>query len=229
MWCAADSVGFLLRMAGCTDGGNRIVYLTYAEFSFTLYIFLATCASVVWRWYEPADRGDNVSNHLFAFLCLLIETMVMLCVGSRLYHRRQFREINRRWRGRPVPDECRTQIAVLTAYHAISSVVFASIPAVYTAASETATAGDPFTYPFLDVIPVPAVNSTVYACKYAAFAMGVHFFHVEMCFINTTFIHSVGVLKTDVRVVASTVGEAMADGDERALKKAAACHQQLLT
>lgn len=225
-WPTLDAVDLFLRMSGCT-GDRKMVYLTYAECSLTVYCYLSTWVSIVHRWCAPA--GDGVSIQLFAVLCMLIESVILLCIGFRLYHRRQFRDMHLRSRGFPVPGPYRSRIAAITAYHTVASNVFVAIPAIYVAVFDTVTAGDPFTYPFLDVLPVPAVNVPVYACKYAVYAVTVYIAHAELCFINTVFIHYVGVLECQVRVVARTVTEALAAGnDERTLKTAAERHQQLL-
>lgn len=218
-----DAVGLFLRTSGCLADDDKTVYVTYAELSYTVY-----CAAATFYALTTAGADAGVSVRLFAFLCLQIESVIVLCIAFRLYHRRQFRDMHRHSVGRPASARCRSQMAAVTAYHAIASNVFIAIPAAYAAASDAADAGDPFTFPYPDVLPVPTVGLPVYACKYAAYAVTVYIAHVEMCFINTTFMHYVGVLQCDVRVVADTVRRALADNDARTLREAVARHRRLL-
>jgi len=217
-----DAVELFLRASGCLADDAWTVYATYAELSYTVY-----CAAATLYALTAAGHAD-VSVRLFAFLCLQIETVIVLCIAFRLRHRRQFRDMHRHSAARPASARCRSRVAAVTAYHAIASNVFVAIPAAYAAASDAADAGDPFTFPYPDVLPVATVGLPVYACKYAAYAVAVYIAHVEMCFINATFMHYVGVLACDVRVVAGTVRRALAGGDARTLRKAVARHRRLL-
>lgn len=217
-----DAVGLFLRASGCLADDEMAAYATYAELSFTVYCAAATLYALT------ASAGADVSVRLYAFLCLQIEAVIVLCIAFRLHHRRQFRDMHRHSVGLAASVRCRSRVAAVTAYHAIASTVFVVIPAAYAAASDAARPGDPFTFPYPDVLPVATVGMPVYACKYAAYAVVVYVAHFEMCFVNITFMHYVSVLECDVRVVADTVRRALADNDPRTLRKAVVRHQRLL-
>lgn len=228
-----DTVSLFIRMLGCADD-SRMMYLTYAEISLTTCCLLTTLAWITMNdRYDPStvedESGDALSVRLFSYLCLTIGTMVFLFISIRLYHRREYRYMTERSRSFSVPAGCQSHIAAVVTYHAIGSIAYVTVPAVCAMASDTVTAGDPFTYVYLDIIPVPTVNLPMYACKYIAYVLPVLIAFVESCFIPIAFIHYVGVLKCDVRSITSTLREALANNDERTLKEAVVCHQQMLT
>lgn len=206
--------------AGKPDGGT-LLYLTYAEYALTALFFAGTCATMA------RSRSDR-STQLHGVLCLLIETFVLLCLPLRLYHRAEFRRMDPRARTVGIPDGFRRSIGYVTRYHATASTVFVAASALYAVAAESVRIGDPFTFPFLDVLPVATGDVTVYLCKYAVYALPVYIAHVEICFLNVTFMCSVGVVQQHSHLIMDHVGQALRDGDERKFKTAVVYHQDLL-
>ncbi|KAL5241400.1 hypothetical protein ACI65C_008810 [Semiaphis heraclei] len=128
-----------------------------------------------------------------------------------------------------IPDSYESKINLITKYHMIASNMFVIFPATYTILYDSVRIGDPFTFPYLDVLPIQTDNLTIYAIKYLAYAISVYIAHIELCFINTTFIFYVGVLKQRLKTIAQTIREAFVENDEQKFKYAIIQHQKLLT
>lgn len=218
---AADFMDAFIRWSACTDP-PEMLRATYAALSVTVFYFATSAVRTV------AFTGDDVSMRLLSLLCMLIECVVFLFGWFRYHHRAGFARMHRYSKRYGTPADYRRVIGTLAVYHAVASNVFVAIPVTYVALSESVNAGDPFTFPFIDVLPVRNANLAVYAAKYLAYSVSVYIAHFELCFINTTFIHSVGVLKLNVEAIAATVREAVADQDERKLNAAIANHQEML-
>ncbi|XP_029347565.1 odorant receptor 43b-like [Acyrthosiphon pisum] len=216
-----DTINMFLQMTGCTDS-KAMLYLTYFEFLITFYYLIAAYASIV-------HFEQSVTIQLFALLCMLIECVILLNITFRLYHKNHIREMHQYSRRLGIPDSYRSVINVITKYHLIASNIFVVFPVTYAIFCDSVRVGDPFTFPFLDVLPMHTDNLAIYACKYLVYAISVYIAHVELCFINTTFIYYVGVLKHRLETIVQTIGEAFADNDEQKFKYAIIQHQKLLS
>ncbi|CAH1716471.1 unnamed protein product [Aphis gossypii] len=215
-----DAINVFLQMTGCTDS-KRMLYLTYFEFLITLYYFIASYVSII--YYE-----QSVSIQLFTLLCMLIESYILLNITFRIYHKNQFREMDQYSKQLGIPDDYQSKINIITMYHLIASNMFVIFPVTYTILYDSVRVGDPFTFPFLDVLPIKTRNLVIYACKYFVYAISVYIAHIELCFINTTFIYYVGVLKYRLETIVQTIREAVVDNDEQKMKYAVIQHQRLL-
>lgn len=218
---AASFMDAFIRWSGCTDPPERM-YVTYAELSVTVFYFATSAVQLAF-----AD-DDDVSTRLLSMLCMLIECVVLLFGWFRYHHRAGFARMYRYSVRYGAPDRYRRVVRALAAYHAVAPNVFIAVPVAYAALSDSVRTGDTFTFPFIDVLPVRNANAAVYAAKYLAYSVSVYIAHFELCFINTTFIHFVGVLKLNVDTIAVTIREAVANRDERKLNAAIANHQEML-
>ncbi|XP_026814479.1 odorant receptor 43b-like [Rhopalosiphum maidis] len=216
-----DAVNVFLRMTGCTDS-KRMLYLTYFEFFITFYYLITTCVSII-------HHEQSVSIKLFTLLCILIECVILLNITFRIYHQNQFCEMEQYSKRSGIPDDYQSKINIITMYHLIASNMFVIFPVTYAILSDSVRVGDPFTFPFLDVLPIKTDNLVIYAGKYFVYAISVYIAHVELCFINTTFIYYVGVLKNRLEAIVQTIREAVVDNDEQKMKYAVIQHQRLLT
>lgn len=215
-----DVVNIFSQMTGCTDD-KRLLYLTYVEFSITIFYFITTLVSLVLQ-------KTNLAIQLFAFLCLLIESFILLSITFRLYHKNNFREMNEYSKMLQIPEDYQSKIDVLTVYHMVASNMFVIVPFAYTVVYDSVHIGDPFTFPYLDVFPLGTSNIFVYALKYMIYAVSVYIAHIELCFTNILFIYYAGVVKRELKTVVKTMQEALANGDEKILKKAIVQHQEFL-
>jgi len=216
-----DTINIFLQMTGCTDS-KIMLYLTYFEFLITFYYFIAAYLSI--------DHFEQtVTIQLFTLLCVLIECVILLNITFRLYHQNQIREMHQYSIRMGIPDSYQSKINLITKYHMIASNMFVIFPATYTILYDSVRIGDPFTFPYLDVLPIQTDNLTIYAIKYLAYAISVYIAHIELCFINTTFIFYVGVLKQRLKTIVQTIQEAFKENDEQKFKYAIIQHQKLLT
>lgn len=216
-----NTINLFLQMTGCTDS-KIMLYLTYFEFLITLYYLIATYTSII-------HFGQSVTIQLFTLLCMLIECVILLNITFRLYHQNHFREMHQYSKRLGIPDSYKLRINLITKYHLIASNIFVSFPVTYVILYDSVRAGDPFTFPYLDVLPIRTDNRTIYACKYFVYAISVYIAHIELCFINTTFVYYVGVLKHRLDSIVQTITEAFIDKDEQKFKYAVIQHQKLLT
>lgn len=210
--------------SGKPGGSGTMLWLTCAEYALTLFFFANTCGSMA------RTGGGDVSTRWHGVLCLLIESFVMLVLPARLYWRAEFREMDRCSRAVGIPDDFRSAIDNVTRYHLMAATVFVTTSALYAVTFESVRPGDPFTFPFLDVLPMATDDNdmTVYLCKYAVYTLPVIVAHVEICFLNVTFVCSVGVIKRYSLLIVELVQQALRDGDQRKLKTAIVHHQTLL-
>ncbi|XP_022163466.1 odorant receptor 43b-like [Myzus persicae] len=216
-----DTINMFLQMTGCTDN-KKMLYLTYFEFLITFYYLIAAYISIL-------HFEESVTIQLFTLLCMLIECVILLNIVFRLYHQNHIREMLQYSRRSGIPDSYQSIINLITNYHLIASNMFVIFPATYTILHDSVRVGDPFTFPFLDVLPIQTGNLAIYACKYMVYAISVYIAHIELCFINTTFIYYVGVLKQRLDTIVQTIQEAVVDDDEQKFKYAIIKHQKLLT
>lgn len=216
-----NTINLFLQMTGCTDS-KGMLYLTYFEFFITFYYFIATYVSIM-------HFEQSVTIQLFAFLCMLIECVILLNITFRLYHQNHIREMHQYSRRLGIPNSYQSKIKIITKYHLIASNIFVFFPATYAILYDSVRIGDPFTFPYLDVLPIHTDNVAIYGCKYLVYSISVYIAHIELCFINTTFIYYVGVLKHRLDTIVQTIREAVIDNDERKFKYAIIQHQKLLT
>lgn len=220
-------IDVFLRMTGCT-GPGRMLRLTYFEYAYTLLLFVSTCLSVTNWPHRSSITTDGFSMQLHGVLCLLIESFCLLCIPLRLYHRAHFREMGRYAKITGIPDEYRSLIKTITRFYVVSANLFVVGSTLYAVSFESVRIGDPFTYPFMDVLPGTATNISMYLCKYVVYSLVVYIGHIEMCFLTTTFIYSVGVVKRRIEMIAEQVEMALIYGDEQRLKNAIKHHQDVL-
>lgn len=107
-------------------------------------------------------------------------------------------------------------------------MIFVSVPGLYVIAFDSVHYGDPFTYPFIDVLPVGTENVTVIICKYAVYSLPVFIAHAELAFLNLTFIYSAGIINHHCKILAQQVRDAVVNADHQKLKIAIVHHQVLL-
>lgn len=214
-----DPVYVFLLLTGCVK--SKMMYFTYAEFGITLFYLVTTYLTII-------GTENYLSVKLFSYLCLLIESIVLLFIAFRLYHQRQFREMHQYSKHLKLPDDYLLTIGTVAKYHVIGSNLFVFFPVIYAVSSSTVRYGDVYTYPFLDVVPIRAKNVTTYLIKYVVYAVTVYIAHIEFCFINVTFIHSVGVLKRNSENIVKNIQDAIAKNDERKMKNAIVRHQEFL-
>jgi len=205
-----NAINLFLQMTGCTNT-KGMLYLTYFEFFITFYYFISTYVSIM-------HFEQSVTIQLFTFLCMLIESVILLNIAFRLYHQNHIREMHQYSRQFGIPDSYQSKINMITKYHLIASNVFLFFPATYAILYESVRIGDPFTCPYLDVLPINTDNLVIYACKYLVYSISVYIAHIELCFINTSFIYYVGVLKHRLETIVQTIREAVVDDDEPKFK-----------
>jgi len=127
-----------------------------------------------------------------------------------------------------ISENSKREIAVVIKYHLIMPNLFVMISALYTISSDRVHIGDPFTFPFMDVLPIKTTSVAVYACKYVLYALPVYFAQIEVCFLNVTYMYSTGVVKNHFHILGEQVEEAMVNKDEHKLKIAIKHHQEVL-
>lgn len=213
-----DAIDLFLQMSGSANK-KSLLYITYIEFVVIFYLFVSTYMQLFYSKLE-------LTMKLFDFLLILI--FPLLTISFRLYHRRRFREMDRYAKTVTIPDEYQSKITFIINYHLIGSNLFILFPALYALIVDSVHAGDYFTFPYADVVPLRTSNVVVYVCKYLFYTLPVYIVHLELCFMNTTFIHYTGVMKVHIKIIVSKVNQALATKDEQKLKNAIICHQDLL-
>ncbi|XP_025411014.1 uncharacterized protein LOC112683958 [Sipha flava] len=214
-------VDIFWQMTGCTDD-KRLLYLTYVESSITIFYFITTLSSLVFL------KTDILDIQLFALLCLLIESFILLSITFRLYHQNDFREMNYHSKMLRIPEDYQSKIDALTVYHIIAPNIFVITPFLYTVMNDSVFMGDPFTFPYLDVFPIQTNNVFVYTIKYMVYAVSVYIAHLELSFINILFIYYAGIVKGKLDLIINAMKGVLADNDEKTLKKAIIQHQEFL-
>jgi len=221
----AHIVDIFLRKTGCNDDNSRdtmcMIYFTYCELAVTLFFTISAYLSIVY-WTE------DLSMRLYGLLCFLIEIHMFAVIASRLYHQSQFCDMYQRSQKVGIPENYRRKIGMVIKYHFIMSNVFVAVSVLYTISLDWVQVGDPFTFPFVDVLPIKTTNLTIYVCKYIVYALPVYFAHLEICFLNVTFMYSVGVMKRHFQILDEQVEEAIVNKDEQKLKIAIKHHQEVL-
>ncbi|VVC33585.1 Olfactory receptor, insect [Cinara cedri] len=224
-------------MAGCIstyqDDGSCgadlpwTAYLTYLEYAVTLTIVSSTIVTTV---VQATDAGQNLSVLMHGVLCMLIELFMLLCIPMRFSGRSRlgFREMFRFADGSDIPVGYWSAIRMIVRYHLIASNTFVSVSALYTAAFDSVHPGDPFTFPFMDVLPIDTRNTAAYVCKFAVYSLPVYIAHAEVCFLNVTFVYSVGVIKRHCEILVQQVRDAMVNTDDHQKLKTAIVHHQML-
>ncbi|XP_060871840.1 uncharacterized protein LOC132946036 [Metopolophium dirhodum] len=224
----ADIVGMFLQRLGCSDDGDghgtrRAVFFTYCELAVTLFFAVLTYLSLV---YSTGDH--QLSIRMYGLLCFVIEIYIFAYTAVRVYHQSDHRDMYQRSRKVGIPENYRRKIAMVIKYHLVMSNVVLAIPMLCTISSDGLWMGDPFTFPFMDVLPIKTTNVTVYVCKYIVYTFLLYFAHLELCFLNVTFMYSTGVVKRHFQILDEQVEEAMVTEDEQKLKIAIIHHQQVL-
>ncbi|XP_016663583.1 odorant receptor 49a-like [Acyrthosiphon pisum] len=223
-----DIVEIFLQRLGCSDDGDgrgtrRAVFFTYCESAITLFFAVLTYLSLVY-----SSTGDNLSIRIYGLLCFVIEIYIFAYTAVRVYHQSEHHDMYQRSRQMGIPENYRRKIATVIKYHLVMSNVVLAIPMLCTILLDELRMGDPFTFPFADVMPIKTANVTVYVCKYILYALHTYFAHLELCFLNVTFMYSTGVVKRHFQVLDEQVEEAMVTEDEQKLKIAIIHHQQVL-
>ncbi|XP_016660447.1 odorant receptor 43b [Acyrthosiphon pisum] len=212
---------FLQKMVCSHDRGYGMVFFNYCELAITLFFTVSTYPTI-------ADPTENLSIRLYGVLCLLIEVHIFAFIAVRIYHQSQHRDMYQRSQGVEIPGNYRRKIATVIKHYFIISNVFVAVSVLYTILLDWVRIGDPFTFPFIDVLPIKTTNVTVYVCKYIVYALPVYFAHLETCFLNVTFMYSAGVVKRHFQILDEQVEEAVVNEDEQKLKIAIKHHQQVL-
>jgi len=221
----ADIVDTFFQYTGWSDDHSFVAtysaILTYSDLAVFLFFLIFTFWSIVY-WTE------DLSIRIYCFLWLFIVVHMFVSIYSRLYYQSIFRDMYRHSLIVGLPENYRRKILIVIIYYFIVSNVYVYIPMVYTIAFDSVQMGDPFTYPFMDVFAVKKPTITVYLCQYIIYAIPVYLTHLEGCLLNTTFMHSTGVMKRLFQTLDKQVEEAMIIRDEQKLKIAIKQHQELL-
>ncbi|XP_060874028.1 uncharacterized protein LOC132947817 [Metopolophium dirhodum] len=221
-----DIVEIFLQRSGCSDDGGhgtmRVVFFAYCELAVTLFFAISTYMSFVYS-------TEDLSIRMYGLLCFIIEICVFSLIAVRVYHQSEHRDMYQRSRKVGIPENYRRKIVTVIRYHFIMSHVFVAIPVLYTVSLDWVRMGDPFTFPFMDVLPIKTTHATaVYVCKYIVYAVPTYIAHLEICFLNVTFMYSTGVVKEHFQILEEQVQEAMVTEDEEKLRVAIKHHQQVL-
>lgn len=220
-------VEIFFKKAGFSDGDLhgrdkvRMVFFTYCELAITLFFAVSTYLSI-------AHSTEDLSVGRYGVLCLVIQLFVIAFICFRCYHRSRFHDMYQRSREIGISENSKREIAVVIKYHLIMPNLFVMISALYTISSDRVHIGDPFTFPFMDVLPIKTTSVAVYACKYVLYALPVYFAQIEVCFLNVTYMYSTGVVKNHFHILGEQVEEAMVNKDEHKLKIAIKHHQEVL-
>lgn len=219
----AHIVDIFLQKMGCSyDRGNGLVFFDYCELAFTLFFTVSTYPTI-------ADSTENLSIRLYGVLCLLIEIHIFAFIAVRIYHQSQHRDMYQcSLQVVEIPENYRRKIAMVIKHYFIISNVFVSVSLLYMVSLDRVRIGDPFTFPFIDVLPIKTTNLTVYGCKYILYALPVYFAHLEICFLNVTFVYSTGVVQRHFQILEEQVEEAIVNEDEQKLKIAIKHHIEVL-
>ncbi|XP_022174880.1 odorant receptor 43b-like [Myzus persicae] len=218
-------VDIFLRKMGCSDDRSYdtmcVIYFTYCELAVTLFFTISTYLSIVYS-------TEDLSMRLYGLLCFLIEIHIFGFIAARFYHQSQFRDMYHRSQEVGIPENYRQKIAMVIKHYFIMSNVFVAVSVLYTISLDWVQMGDPFTFPFVDVLPIKTINLSVYVCKYIVYALPVYFAHLEICFLNVTFMYSTGVVKRHFQILDEQVEEAILNSEEQQLKIAIKHHQEVL-
>jgi len=219
----AHIVDIFLQKMGCNnnDRGCGVVCFTYCELALTLFFTVSTYPTI-------ADSEESLSIRCHGVLCLLIELHIFAFIVIRFYQQSQHREMYQRSQGVGIPENYRRKIAIVIKQHFIISNVFVAVSMLYTISMDWVRMGDPFTFPFLDVLPIKTTSVAVYVFKYIIYCLPVYFAYIEICFLNVTFMYSTGVVKKYFQVLDEQVEEAMDNMNEHKLKIAIKYHQEML-
>ncbi|XP_016663582.1 uncharacterized protein LOC107884947 [Acyrthosiphon pisum] len=199
----------------------RVVFFSCCEFTVSLFLAILTYLSLVYS-------KEDLSMRFYDLLLLIVEIVVCSLIVIRVYHQSQHRDMYQRSQKVGIPENYRRKITTVIKYHLVMSNVIVVIPVLCTISLDWVRMGDPFTFPSIDVLPIKTTNVTVYVCKYILYALPTYFAHLEMCFMNVTFMYSTGAVKGHFQILEERVEEAMATQDEEKLKIAIKYHQQTL-
>ncbi|CAI6362907.1 unnamed protein product [Macrosiphum euphorbiae] len=201
-----------------------VEFFTYCDLVVTLFFAISACLSIVY------SEEDHLSNRVYGFLWLFVEIHVFALIVARLYHQSQCRDMYDRSQliEQRIPENYRRTISMVIVYYCIMSTVHVTSPLLYMIFSDSAQVGDPFGFPFADVLPIKTTNPTVYVCKYIVYTFPVYLTHLECCFMNVTFMYFTGVVKRHFQVLDRQVLEAVANEDEQKFKMAIKHHQESL-
>jgi len=197
------------------------IFFIYFELAITLFFAVSSYLSI-------ANSTEGLSVRLYGLLCFLIESHIFFFIAVRLYYLPQFRDMYQRTLKVGIPENFRQTIAMVIKHHFIISNVFVSVSMLYTVSMDWVQMGDPFTFPFIDVLPIKTTNLTIYVCKYILYTLPVYIAYFETCFLNVTFMYSTGVVKRYFQILDGQVEEAIANKDEQQLKIAIKRHQEVL-
>ncbi|KAF0766047.1 odorant receptor 43b-like [Aphis craccivora] len=218
-------VDMFLKKTGCNDDRSYDtmcqVFFIYFELAITLFFAVSSYLSI-------ANSTEGLSVRLYGLLCFLIESHIFFFIAVRLYYLPQFRDMYQRTLKMGIPENFRQRIAIVIKHHLIISNVFVSVSMLYTISMDWVQMGDPFTFPFIDVLPIKTTNLTIYVCKYILYTLPVYIAYFETCFLNVTFMYSTGVVKRYFQILDGQVEEAIANKDEQQLKIAIKHHQEVL-
>jgi hypothetical protein len=127
-----------------------------------------------------------------------------------------------------ISENLRQKIAIVIKHHLIMPNLFAVVSVLYMISSESVKIGDPFTFPFVDVLPIKTTTEAVYLFKYILYALPVYIAHIEVSFLHVMYMYSTGVLQSHFQILDEQVKESMVNTDEHKLKIAIEHHQDML-
>ncbi|XP_060853135.1 odorant receptor 43b-like [Rhopalosiphum padi] len=221
----AHIVDIYFKKTGCNDDHGYdtmcMVYFTCCEFVVTLFLMVSTCLLI-------ADPTEDLSVRAYGVLCFLIEFFIFSFIIIRLYYQSYFRHMYQRSREVGIPENFRNQIATMIKHHLIMPNLFAVVSVLYTISSESVKIGDPFTFPFVDVLPIKTTTEAVYVFKYILYALPVYIAHIEVSFLHVMYMYSTGILQSHFQILDEQVKESMVNTDEHKLKIAIEHHQEML-
>ncbi|XP_026807026.1 odorant receptor 43b-like [Rhopalosiphum maidis] len=222
----AHIVDTYFKKAGCGDDDRGydttcMVYFTYCKIVVTLFFVASTYLLI-------ADPTEDLSVRTYGVLCFIIEILVFAFIAIRLYYQSQYRDMYQRSRGVGIPENFKNKIATVIKHHLIMPNLFAVVSVLYTTSSESVKIGDPFTFPFVDVLPIKTTTVAVYVFKYILYALPVYIAHIEVSFLHVTYMYSTGVLQCHFQILHEQVKESMVNTDEQKLKVAIKHHQEML-
>jgi len=187
----------------------------------TLFFAISTYLSFVYS-------TEVLSIRIFGFLCFIAETLIFALIAVKFYHQSGHRDMYRRSQKVGIPENYGRKITTVIKYHLIMSNVLVTIPVLCTISLDWVRMGDLYTFPFADVLPIKTTHVTVYVCKYIVYALPSYFAHLEVCFLNVTFMYSTGVVKRHFQILEQQVEEAIVTEDEEKLKIAFKHYQEVL-
>jgi len=218
-------VDIFLKKMGCNDDRSYdtmcLVIFTYCELAVSLFFAMLTYPSIT-------NSKEDLSVRLYGLLCFLIESHIFIFIAIRLYYQSQYRDMYQRTLKIGIPENFRQKIAMLIKHYFIISNVFVAVSMLYTISMDWVQMGDPFTFPFVDVLPIKTTNFAIYMCKYILYTLPVYIAHIETCFLNVTFMYSTGIMKRYFQILDEQVEEAIVNKDEQKLKIAIKRHQEVL-